>query len=300
MENTHVHHSVLLQEVINGLGLPSGSTYFDGTLGGGGHSEAICRHLNGAVRLLGIDADSEAVLRARERITKAGCTGIFGTHNFRESDQFLTNQGIGKEVDGALLDIGLSSFQLDSDGRGFSFRKEEPLIMSFSREKGALFAEEVVNDWGESELTTIIRGYGEEQFAGRIVREIAEARKKKRITSTKELADIIYHAVPLWYRRKRVHPATKTFQAIRIAVNDELSALEEGIEGIRIHLAPSGRLAVITFHSLEDRIIKRAFRQWEADGFGSVLTKKPTTPFPEEIEQNPRARSAKLRIIEKL
>jgi len=292
------HHSVLLQEVIDGLVLSKGATFFDGTLGGGGHSAAVCEALGGDVRIIGLDADHEAVARGKSRVRDAGCSGIFLESNFRYADRVLRELRIGRELDGALLDLGLSSFQLEEGKRGFSFQKDEPLIMTFAASGDGLTAEEVVNDWGGEELARIIAEYGEERLARRYAHAILSARKGKRITRSKELEGIIYHATPSKLRGRRIHPATRTFQAIRIAVNDELETLKEGLRGIEEHLAPGGRLAVISFHSLEDRIVKETLRAWASEGRGVIQTKKPITPFEEEIEANPRSRSAKLRIYQ--
>ncbi len=291
-----VHKSVLLQEVIEGLNLKDGDTLLDGTFGGGGHTEAILEKIP-SVKVIAIDADSEALARGKE---KFGNKISFHNTNFRNLDKVLGNE----KVDGVLLDIGLSSDQLENSGRGFSFMKDEPLLMTFGSHESMkenpsseVTASDVVNSWEEENLEKIIRGYGEESNARKIARAIVEARKEGVIQTSQQLAKIIESRVP---RRGKIHPATKTFQAIRIAVNDELGALSEGLSKGFESLEKGGRMAVISFHSLEDRIVKQFVRQMAKAGRGKLINKKPITAGEEEIRANSRARSAKLRVIEKI
>ena len=294
------HKSVLLQKAIDGLEIKSGDIFVDGTLGGGGHSEEVCKRFGDKVKVIGIDMDSEAILRAEKRLSDQNFKAIFLQGNFRNIDAILNSAGIEK-VDKILLDIGLSSNQFEDSGRGFSFQKDEPLIMSFKKEleDQDLTAGEIVNRWDEENLEAILEGYGEEQFAWRIARAIVSKRALKPIQTTFELVDIILGATPKFYHHRKIHPATKTFQALRIAVNDEIRALKEGVQKSFEMLNPSGRLAVISFHSLEDRVVKQFFNEYEKNGVGKKISKKPIVASKEETIDNPRSRSAKLRIIEK-
>ena len=310
-----MHKSVLLQEVIGGLGLKDGATVLDGTFGAGGHSAEVLKRFPDA-RIIALDADNGAIARGQE---KFGGKISFHNSNFRNLDQVLKQAGV-ERVDGIILDLGLSSDQLSPPaggfGRGFSFMKDEPLLMTFGSNGNmkenpspeVLTAADVVNDWEEVNLEKIIRGYGEERFARKIARGIAERRKLGRIKTTADLVEVIENSVPGSYKRGRMHCATKTFQAIRIAVNDELGALSEGLKkGFEV-LKSDGRMAVISFHSLEDRIVKRFYREKVKEGRAIFPPKadqpraeirKPITASKEEIMINPRARSAKLRIIQK-
>lgn len=294
-----IHQSVLLQEVIDGLNLRKGATLVDGTFGGGGHSAEICKRLGGAT-IIALDRDAGAWRRAKKKFADLDCRVSFHVGDFRNMDEALAAENV-RHVDGVLLDIGLSSDQFENSGRGFSFMKDEPLLMTMKENPGPedLTARAVVNEWDEENLAAVIRGYGEERYAGRIAQAIAEARKKAKIETTFALVRIIEGAVPAGYRNGRINCATRTFQAIRIAVNDELGALEAGLRKGFDALALGGRMAVITFHSLEDRIAKRFMRGEAAEGRGILITKKPITPGEAETAGNPRARSAKLRIIEK-
>ncbi len=296
-----MHQSVLLHEVITHLDIKKGDAVLDGTVNGGGHSKAFCAHLGKEGRLIGIDQDKDALERATKALSACAAPHSLIQENFRNLDLVLQNLGM-KTVDKILLDLGFSSFQIETSGRGFSFQKDEPLLMTLkaSPKPEDLTAEEIVNTWEEEHIADIIYGFGEERFSRRIAKGIVEARAKKHITTTGELSQIITESVPARYRSGKIHPATKTFQALRITVNDELGALTEGLEkGIRA-LSHGGRMAVISFHSLEDRIVKNMFRQKQKEGIVSILTKKPITPSKEETLGNKRARSAKLRVIEKL
>jgi 16S rRNA (cytosine1402-N4)-methyltransferase len=294
------HKSVLLQKAIDGLEIKSGDIFVDGTLGGGGHSEEVCKRFGDKVKVIGIDMDSEAISRAEKRLSDQDFKVTFLQGNFRNIDTILSSVGMTK-VDKILLDIGLSSNQFEDSGRGFSFQKDEPLIMSFKKEleNQDLTAGEIVNRWDEENLEAILQGYGEEQFAWRIARAIVSKRALKPIQTTFELVDIILGATPKFYHHRKIHPATKTFQALRIAVNDEIRALKEGVQKSFEILNPSGRLAVISFHSLEDRVVKQFFNEYEKSGLGKKISKKPIVVNKEETEENPRSRSAKLRIIQK-
>ena len=292
------HIPVLLQETIDGLGLHEGDVVFDGTVGLGGHSEQIIKRIGATGVYIGTDEDAQALLYAEQRLSQYECTKIFCEENFRNLDRVLDDARY-VQVNKILLDIGLSNLQIEGSGRGFSFKRDEPLLMTFTTlpQEGDITAREIVNEWEADSLTDIITGYGEEKFAWRISNAIVAARKTKPIETTVELAEIIKNAVPVFARFGKTHPATKTFQAIRIAVNDELGALREGLVKGFTRLAPGGRMAVISFHSLEDRIVKEFFKKQSVEGLGTVITKKPIVPSDEEIARNPKSRSAKLRII---
>lgn len=292
------HISVLLHEAINGLNLHEGDVVFEGTVGLGGHSEAICERIGAGGVYIGTDEDAQALEKAEERLARWKCKKVFRIENFRNLDRVLDEVG-HSHVDKILLDIGLSNLQLDGSGRGFSFKHDEPLLMTFraNPEEGKLTAREIVNEWAPESLTDIITGYGEDRFAWRIAQAIVKARDIKPIETTTELAEIVKNAVPVFARFGKIHPATKTFQAIRIAVNDELGALREGLVKGFEQLAPEGRMAVISFHSLEDRIVKEFFKQKALEGTGTLITKRPIVPTEKEVTVNPKSRSAKLRII---
>ncbi len=302
MSKDSVHKTVLLQEAIDGLNLAGKPVkdlvVVDATFGGGGHTREICkRHKH--VRVVAIDNDAGTWARAHD--TFETCNISFHNTNFSEIDTALLKEGI-EAVDGIVFDLGLSSDQLETSGRGFSFKKDEPLVMTMKEHPSLedLTAHDVVNEWSEESLTEIVRGYGEEKFAKRIAKAIIQARALAPIDTTFDLVQVIEHAVPAVYRRGRVHFATRTFQAIRIAVNDELRKIEEGLMKGFESLKVGGRLSVISFHSLEDRIVKRFYIKKQKEGVAVVINKKVIVPESEEIKENPRARSAKLRIIEKI
>ena len=292
------HTPVLLHETIQGLDLEPGNVVVDATLGLGGHSEGILEHIGAEGTLIGIDLDENALDHARERLAALPGNKRFMRGNFRDIESLVTPLNVGT-LDAALFDLGWNSTQLEA-GRGLSFLKDEPLVMTLANnpEEGAVTAEHVVNEWSEADLKETILTLGEERFAGRIVRAIVDARREERITRSKQLSDIIVAAVPEWYRRKKIHPSTRTFQAIRIVVNDELTNITTGVRAAYDMLAPHGRIAVITFHSLEDGLVKRLFRELAREKGAHVVTKKPLVPTREELLENPRARSAKLRILE--
>lgn len=308
------HKPVLLEECIDSLNIDKNGIYIDGTLGGAGHSSEIIRRLDKGT-LIGIDQDRDAIQAAGERLGPlkhdAGLILING--NFRSMGKLVAQHGI-ETVDGILLDIGVSSYQLDEAKRGFSYMQDAPLDMRMDA-RCSLNAADIVNTYDEKEIARIIRDYGEEKWAARIASFIVEAREAKRIETTGQLADIIKAAIPAAARREGPHPAKRTFQALRIAVNDELAALREALEEAVKLLRPGGRLSIITFHSLEDRIVKTEFQRREKPctcppSFPvcvcgkvpelKVLTKKPILPTEKEVRENPRSRSAKLRTAEKL
>jgi len=311
MEFAHV--PVLYDSVMEGLNIRPGCIYADGTLGGAGHSSGICERLDGNGTLIGIDRDTDALKAAEERLKPYDCTKHFVHSNYSDIKLVLNELGI-KALDGALLDLGVSSFQLDNPERGFSYMHDAPLDMRMNADD-SLTAETVVNEYSEDQLARIIKEYGEERWAVRIAQFIAKERKKRRITTTFDLVDIIKAAMPAATRRDGPHPAKRTFQAIRIEVNDELGHLTRAVNDFVDVLAPEGRLAIISFHSLEDRIVKEAFQQrlnpctCPPDLPVCVcgkkpeiikVTHKPSVADTKELELNPRSRSAKLRIIEKL
>lgn len=307
------HIPVLLEQIIRGLNIRPDGTYVDCTLGGAGHSIRIARELSENGQLIGIDQDAFALRVAKERLAGVMCRVHLVNDNFRYLSVILDRLNVSS-VDGVLMDVGVSSFQLDQGERGFSYNYDAPLDMRMDRTHH-VSAYDIVNDWEEEALSRVLWEYGEERFSRKIARAIVNYRKGKLIQTTGELADIVKGAIPAAARRRGAHPAKRTFQAIRIAVNDELSALEEGLKGAIDRLTPGGRLCVITFHSLEDRLVKRLFRA-AADrctcppnfptcvcGKKAVLrliNRKPIVPDEEEIKENPRSRSAKLRIAEKV
>ncbi len=302
------HIPVLLNETLEGLNIKPYGIYVDGTAGGAGHSCEIAKRLTTG-RLIALDRDPDAIAVATERLKELPATVV--KSNYRDISSALETLGIDN-VDGIMLDIGVSSFQLDNRERGFSFHDDANLDMRMSKE--GTTAAELVNNLDVSELTKILRDFGEEKFAYKIALKIADERKKERITTTGQLADIIASAVPAAVRRQG-NPSRKSFQALRIAVNDELGALSEGIDAAWKCLKSGGRLAIITFHSLEDRIVKQKFKEYATGCVcppdipicvcgktpeGKLVSSKPITAKAEELELNPRSRSAKLRVIEKI
>ena len=306
------HLSVLALEAIRLLGCSEEGVYVDGTLGGGGHAAEILR-ANPANRVIGIDRDADALKAASEFLAPFGDRVVFVRDDFRNIREAVEGTGAAP-VDGVLLDIGVSSYQLDNAERGFSFRFDSPLDMRMDTRQ-ELTAATLVNTLGEDELERIFREFGEEAFARRIARAIAARRAAKPIETTGELTEIVLFAVPRKFHGGRVHPATKVFQDLRIAVNDELESLKQGLAGGMGILKAGGKMAVITFHSREDRIVKRAFREASTGCVcppkfpicvcghkpaARLLTRKAVTASVEELDMNPRARSAKLRAIEML
>ncbi len=300
-EDNTKHTPVLLNEIIEGLNLHEGDIVFDGTLGGGGYFKKICEEVGPQGLVIATDQDVRAIKRIEESQT-FGCTTYLINENFRNLDRVLIALN-KKEVQGVVFDLGLSSDQFETSGRGFSFQKNEPLLMTFDEkpDEAKFTAREIVNNWDEKNIADILYGYGDERFSRRIAKKIVEMRKEKTIKTTFDLIEILKEAVPFWYQKgRKTHFATKTFQALRIAVNDEIRALKEGLEKGFDALEYGGRLVVVSFHSLEDRVVKNFMREKKKEGEGIVLTKKPIVPSREEIKENPRARSAKLRIIEKI
>ena len=296
------HIPVLLKPTIEYLNLQAGEVFVDGTINAGGHTIALCPLLGSTGLVVGIDADSEAVKKAEHNLQTCPCPVKVIKNNFRYFDQILDQLKV-KKIDAVLLDLGFSSDQLESSGRGFSFLRDEPLSMTLANDDtlGQLVtAKDAVNSWSETSLADIIYGFGEEHFSRRIAKAIVDYRTAKEIITTGQLVTIIEGAVPIWYRRRKIHPATKTFQALRIAVNDELGALQAVLPQIWGHLNSGGRLAVISFHSLEARLVKDWLKTKVVAGEGKLLTKKAIKPDRTEELANPRSRSAQLRVIKKL
>ncbi len=309
------HKSVLLDETIESLNIKPDGIYVDGTLGGAGHASCVCTRLSNKGRFIGIDQDEDALLAAKEKLSVFADTVKIDVvkSNYHEISQVLNNLGIDK-VDGILLDIGVSSYQIDTADRGFTYKEENaPLDMRMDK-SNPISAKNVVNDYSEMELFRVIRDYGEDQFAKNIAKHIVAYRNVKPIETTGELIEAIKAAIPAKIRAKSGHPAKKTFQAIRIEVNKELEVLEDSIDTMIDLLDDGGRLSIITFHSLEDRIVKNKFRDNEnpctcppnfpmcvcgKKSKGTVVTRKPIVPSDEEIEENKRAKSSKLRVFER-
>ncbi|MBI2039131.1 MAG: 16S rRNA (cytosine(1402)-N(4))-methyltransferase RsmH [Candidatus Niyogibacteria bacterium] len=288
------HAPVLYDEVLRFLKPETGRAFLDATTDGGGHARGIMEAMPRDAIFVGIDRDKTMVDRLSREFSNDGRVRLI-VGNFRDLQQITRR--FADSFDGILFDLGMSSIQLEDSGRGFSFQKDEPLLMTYESEpeEGRETAAVIVNGWTESDIAEILKKYGEERFARPIARAIVTARKQKRITTTQELVRVIEEAVPARYRHGRLHPATRTFQALRIAVNDELEALAKGLEGAMTVLAPGGRLVVIAFHSLEDRTVKNFLRDSARDNKGVVLTKKPVVALEAEVRSNPRSRSAKLR-----
>ncbi|MDP3767778.1 MAG: 16S rRNA (cytosine(1402)-N(4))-methyltransferase RsmH [Dehalococcoidia bacterium] len=292
------HQPVLVDEVLELLAPAPGQTVVDGTVGTAGHALAILPKLLPDGRLIALDRDAQALELARRRLTEFSPQAQCAPANFRDLRDALAALRID-QVDGVLLDLGVSSLQFDTADRGFSFAKDAPLDMRMDRSQDAS-AETLVNSLQAEELEEILQRLGEERFARRIARRIVEARRASRITTTTELARLVTSAVPPAARHGRLHVATRTFQGLRMAVNDELGALEAALAQLPALVAPGGRAVIISFHSLEDRLVKHAFAQGARDGLWRVLTKKPVQASDAEVDRNPRARSAKLRAVERL
>lgn len=306
-----VHISVLLKETIEGLNIKPEGIYVDGTLGGGGHSEEIAKRLTTG-RLIGIDQDADAIRAASERLKPYEDRVDIVRSNYEEINNILDTLRVGL-VDGIMLDLGVSSYQLDTASRGFSYMEDAPLDMRMD-DRMERTAADIVNGYSEQELYRVIRDYGEESFAKNIAKHIVKAREDNPIETTLQLTEIIKAAIPAKVRMGQGHPAKKTFQAIRIELNRELQVLADSVDGMIRRLRPGGRLCIITFHSLEDRIVKQSFRKNESPcicppglpvcvcnrrSLGKVITKKPILPSEKEIEENRRSKSAKLRIFER-
>ena len=305
------HKSVLLNETIDGLNIKPDGIYVDGTLGGGGHAYEVCRRLGEKGSIVGIDQDAAAIEAASARLKDFGEKVTIVRSNYCDMKSKLHELGIDK-VDGIVLDLGVSSYQLDTAERGFSYREDAPLDMRMdTRQK--MTARDIVNDYTEADLYRVIRDYGEDKFAKNIAKHIVQARAVKPVETTAELSEIIRASIPMKFQKKSGHPAKRTFQAIRIELNRELDVLRDSLDDMIDLLNPGGRLCIITFHSLEDRIVKSAFRKNEnpctcppdfpvcvcgKKSKGSIITKKPILPSEEEHEYNSRSKSAKLRIFE--
>ena len=307
------HTSVLFEECMEGLNIKPDGIYVDGTLGGGGHSSGICERLGEEGLLIGIDRDEFALGKARERLAKYGDRIILLHTNFVDGADRIKQEGFDR-IDGVVADLGVSSFQLDDATRGFSYMQDAPLDMRMDRTED-FTAYDVVNTYSERELSKIIDMYGEERYASSIARKIVKYRETKPIETTVELSEIIKSGIPAKNKADGPHPAKRTFQAIRIEVNGELSIISDTINNFFPLLKPGGRMSIITFHSLEDRIVKHTFLDKTVGctcppdfpvcvcgkkAEGRVITKKPILPSDEELEENPRSRSAKLRVLEKI
>jgi len=296
-----MHVPVLLQSTIESLGVAKGETVVDATLGLAGHAREIAKLLGEKGTLIGLDADRELLTKAKHNLEDIDCQKIFINSNFRNLKQEFDQRDIEK-VDAILFDLGLNSEHFDSSGRGFTFQKDEPLLMTLVTDitESTLTAKEIVNTWAEESLADIIYGYGEERLSRKIAKAIVETRKIKPINTTFDLVEVIKTAMPAGRIHGKIHFATKTFQALRITVNDELGALREGLAGAWDKLSIDGRLAVISFHSLEARIVKDFYKEKVKLGRGQLVTKKAVKPSREEELSNPRSRSAQLRVIRKI
>lgn len=307
------HESVLLNETIEGLNIKPDGIYVDGTLGGAGHAVKVCEKLSAKGRFIGIDQDQDAIIAASMRLNAYKDRTTIIRSNYCYMVRELRDRGIC-QVDGILLDLGVSSYQLDNEERGFTYRWDAPLDMRMDQRQSRTAAD-IVNGCEEKELYRIIRDYGEDKFAKNIARHIVAARKEKPIRTTGELTEIIRRAIPAKMQMSGGHPAKRTFQAIRIELNRELDVLRDSLDGMIDILGDGGRICIITFHSLEDRIVKTIFRKNEnpctcppdfpvcvcgKKPKGKVITKKPILPGEEEMERNPRSKSAKLRIFERV
>lgn len=299
MTDKTLHISVLQDEAVEALAIKDSSIIVDATLGASGHAKEIVARLGKKGTFIGIDADSLAIENGTLELHNARCTTQLSIGNFRNIDETLSSLKI-EAVDGILADLGWRMDQFGGNGKGFSFQVDEELLMTFGDPESYPFvAKDILNDWKEEDIKNVLKGYGEEKFSGRIARHIVEQRELQPITRTSELVSIIENAVPAFYRKGKIHPATRTFQALRIAVNDEFDALETFIKKSVVLLAPRGRLVIITFHSTEDRIVKHTFKNLVEDQIGTLVTKKPIAPTREEVLRNPRSRSAKMRVFEK-
>lgn len=307
------HKSVLLGETIESLRIRPDGVYVDGTLGGGGHAFEVLKRLSDKGRLIGMDQDADAIAAASKRLSPFGGRAVIVRSNYEQMGGVLSDLGI-READGICLDLGVSSYQLDTPLRGFSYREDAPLDMRMDQ-SAPLTAQDVVNGWSQEELKRILRQYGEERYSGLIAAAIVRERGQAPIETTGQLAEIIRDAMPAKARKEKQHPAKRSFQAIRIAVNDELGEVERLLDGVLDVLNPGGRIAIISFHSLEDRLVKTAYAGW-AKGCTCppdfpvcvcgktpkvrLVGKRPIVADGEELDDNPRARSAKLRVAEKL
>ena len=306
------HVSVLLHETVDGLNVRPDGIYVDATLGGGGHAFEVCNRLNDKGRFIGIDQDADAIESAGKRLAGFGEKVTIIRSNYRDMRPQLQNIGVGK-VDGIVIDLGVSSYQLDTAKRGFSYRMDAPLDMRMDQRQ-KMTARDIVNSYSEAELYRVIRDYGEDKFAKNIAKHIVAEREKGPVETTGQLNEIIRRAIPMKIQKTSGHPSKRTFQAIRIELNHELDVLRDSLDDMINMLNPGGRICIITFHSLEDRIVKSSFRKNEnpcicpshfpvcvcgKTSKGRVVTRKPILPSKEEMESNSRSKSAKLRIFER-
>ena len=306
-----VHKSVLLNETVENLCIKPEGTYVDGTLGGGGHAFEVCRRLSPQGSFIGIDQDADAIRAAGKRLSEFGNVTLIRSNYCNMREELMGNHI--EKVDGIVLDLGVSSYQLDTPERGFSYREDAPLDMRMDQ-RNEMTAGDIVNSYSESELFRVIRDYGEDKFAKNIAKHIVAARQNKRIETTFELVDIIRAAIPMKIQKNMGHPAKQTFQALRIELNHELDVLRDTLDSMIDMLNPGGRICIITFHSLEDRIVKSNFRKNENPctcppdfpvcvcnkvSKGKVITRKPIIPSEEEMAGNSRSKSAKLRVFER-
>ena len=307
------HISVLLYETVDGLNVRPDGIYVDATLGGGGHAFEVCSRLGGKGRFIGIDQDADAIEAAKKRLEGFGEKVTIIRSNYRDMKPQLQKRGIDS-VDGIVVDLGVSSYQLDTADRGFSYRVDAPLDMRMDQRQ-EMTARDIVNDYSEADLYRVIRDYGEERFAKNIAKHIVEARQKAPVETTGQLNEIIRRSIPMKIQKTSGHPSKRTFQAIRIELNSELEVLKCSLDDMIDMLRPGGRICIITFHSLEDRIVKSTFRKNEdpcicpanfpvcvcgRTSKGKVITRKPILPSEEEMESNSRSKSAKLRIFERI
>ncbi len=298
MEKSYLHKSVLAREVVSFLNPAPGQIIVDATIGGAGHSEQILHRITPGGMLVGIDRDEETLRLASERLRPFEGSFKLINKNFKYIKEILKDIGVNK-INGIIFDLGISSIQLEAWQRGFGIKNDGPLDMRMDRCQ-SLTAKGLVNNLSEKELSSIIRDFGEERFHRRIAKRIVEERKKKEISTTTELRDVILRSLPYINNKSRIHPATRTFQALRIKVNDELGSIEEALKELPEILEKGARACVISFHSLEDRIVKNSFKEFKAKGLFNILTKKPVMADENEKISNPRSRSAKLRVGERL
>jgi len=294
-----IHKPVLLNEVTEYLNLKPGMNIIDATLNGGGHSAVILEKVGHRGKVIGIEIDSELASATRLKVKNKNLKNLIVVN-----DSYVNIKKICREYNfrpnGILFDLGLSSWHYEKSGRGFSFKRNEMLDMRFNKESGILTAAEIVNTYNKEELERIIRERGEEQFSKSIAENIVSARKQKQIMATGELVEVVRDSVPGWYKKRKIHFATKTFQALRIAVNDELGNVEKGVSSAIDVLEPGGRLAVISFQGLEDKIVREIFKKKTKEGIVRFVVKGTVKPRWEEVKENPRARSAKLKVVEKI
>jgi len=298
MEKSYSHNPVLSSEVMDFLSLEPGQTIVDATIGGAGHSEEILQRITPGGMLIGIDRDEETLRLASERLRPFEGAFKLINKNFKYLKEILKDLGVNK-ANGIIFDLGISSIQMDAWERGFSIKNDGPLDMRMDRSQ-TLTAKDLVNRLREAELSDIIRDFGEERFHRRIAKRIVEERRRKEISTTAQLSDVILRSLPYSHNKYKIHPATRTFQAIRIKVNDELGSIQEALNALPEILEKGARCCVISFHSLEDRLAKNTFKEFKAQGLFKILTKKPVEAKEVEVISNPRSRSAKLRVAEKM